>query len=441
MLNDIDSADLMSTLSELSPMGASEHSYSSGDSPLVDVPMAQAVEQTATCTEVPLSVEGQVFSVLGSFVQQDNAATMSHFSPASLSKIAEGPMDILPSNYPELPTTTAQQAHDMASLFWPSPPDPLPEVANKPNNNNNITLPHPTKEVPSQMASSNNTTTMAQAAAPTGVRKRGGAKKTAGKQAADKATTPKRMVSRFSCQQCRDVKVRCNKPDGAHGCDRCTARGVQCVASNTDKRTNSTAIEKLNDLIDKYTKVARELTVRMLCYGYSATARDLHALPSNARHNYILKNYAAHPPATRGLLRAFGDLEALRTVPSDSNRKKPTLNATRDHFDVADGLCQRFTIALLHICNQLHSGEPVELQLILKQLQHGGLIHKGPVTAEERDYFKQQFQAEWWADAPAPIWSPAYHAGQGPTEHDVAQFEAAQAQSLPRSPASDCSSL
>ncbi|KAI1330659.1 hypothetical protein F5Y16DRAFT_425018 [Xylariaceae sp. FL0255] len=60
----------------------------------------------------------------------------------------------------------------------------------------------------------------------------------------------RKTVRKFSCEQCRKAKEKCDQA-GNGPCSRCARRNLQCVVTNRDNRENSTAWASLTSLRDE----------------------------------------------------------------------------------------------------------------------------------------------------------------------------------------------
>ncbi|KAH7021282.1 uncharacterized protein B0I36DRAFT_367702 [Microdochium trichocladiopsis] len=248
--------------------------------------------------------------------------------------------------------------------------------------------------------------------------------------AVKKPRTSRTTLGSHSCVGCRKSKTKCKVTTGSGRCDRCSTRNMECDRNVEDGRTNCSVYKELQEVIDTFSKVARELAVKICCYRHPHYREQMLSLPPQLGHTTVLKMWDANKPAPSGVPRRFLALENLRQVPMpEGNREK--LKYTRQHVTTVKDACMRYIGGMLTVCDQLQANQlPEQEQIGMYQaLAANGWVldSREPLKPAEREELSARLRHEWHGGLPYPMWDDSYHNAGGASQAQIDEFEHAQA--------------
>lgn len=87
-------------------------------------------------------------------------------------------------------------------------------------------------------------------------------------------TKKRRAVGRDSCESCRRSKVKCVHTPGMEKCLHCEKKGLDCVVTGVDNRTNRTTSDELRTIVNKYHALIQEFVAVLYLVSYRGAETD-----------------------------------------------------------------------------------------------------------------------------------------------------------------------
>ncbi|KAI2468409.1 hypothetical protein F4781DRAFT_269427 [Annulohypoxylon bovei var. microspora] len=165
-----------------------------------------------------------------------------------------------------------------------------------------------------------------------------------------------RVVGKNSCECCRRSKVKCVHTPGSAKCSRCEAKGIDCVISGVDNRTNKSASDELYDVLKKNHALVQEFVavVYLLSPRAARTDNEAHRQASSMCQRYMsptkILDYFEKSPS------AWAPVEFVREL----NRYRVSfdkLEERRAAIKNAEDIGMRIMYDLWHVYYRIANGE------------------------------------------------------------------------------------